>query len=263
MFMKDVDMRSKKLKIVQIITLLILCSCASYVTPGKSVNFNEIGSKANLMQDKQSNLGTDPILTKAAKVKPTLQLPANIVVARLQSRGYYNGNVRGVDIGKFSVVTTRDVEKDEDVEKIRKLKSINEIGAISPLLLSSDVSSDLILREAATKLNADLLFLYTFETTHIRNNTFPLLSLITLGLAPTDRYSVNTSLSAVLIDVRTGFVYGTLNETEKYDGLTISWNTDSALESARKKTEGKAFGKLVEELSPMWDRIIDKYTKGS
>ena len=55
--------------------------------------------------------------------------------------------------------------------------------------------------------------------------------------------------SAILVDVRTGFVYGALEASERRERLTNAWQNRDSADAARRDAEKVAFKKLVSDLS--------------
>ena len=83
----------------------------------------------------------------------------------------------------------------------------------------------------------------------------------TLGLAPNKRYKINATASAILMDTKTGYIYGAIEETENRSGLTIAWGSSNAIEASRKAAERAAFEKLLASFEPFWNRIYNRFHK--
>ncbi len=64
-----------------------------------------------------------------------------------------------------------------------------------------------------------MLLVYTFDTQYKTDDYALPLKVVTLGLFPTDTVDVSTTVSAVLLDVRNGFVYGSVETSAKKAGL--------------------------------------------
>ena len=85
---------------------------------------------------------------------------------------------------------------------------------------------------AASQLQCDMLLVYTLDTTfHDRDLASPI-SVITLGLSPTQATHVVTTASAVLLDTRNGYCYGVAEASAKRNGIATAWNTQSAIDGA-------------------------------
>lgn len=233
--------------IVVPIILFVFSACSTkYVTPGKAVDFTAF---------------TEPNVKKSFEAKPAVTFPAAVVLVRVQGPEYRNNAVSGYGSGRYTVITTREVENEKDLDNLKKLPGLDELGSLNRLLLPEQLSSDLELREAAGRLRADLLLLYTFSTYFRDEDLLPPLSLISLGLAPTQSYKVTSTASAILIDVKTGFVYGALEESEAQSGIATAWTDAARMEGARLKAEREAFDKLLSSFEPLWLRVYERYGK--
>jgi hypothetical protein len=156
-------------------------------------------------------------------------------------------------------VTTRDIETEADIDTLSRLPGVEGVAALNRLLLPKTLSSDLDLREAAAKLQTDAMLIYTIDTEFSDRDIIPPLTTLTLGLAPNTRYKIRSTASAILMDTRTGYIYGALEEGDSLSGLTIGWGSSAAIDSARKKAERAAFDKLLASFDPFWRRIHNRY----
>jgi hypothetical protein len=175
---------------------------------------------------------------------------------RIQAPGYRSPTAEGYGNGAYSIVLTRDVEPEDAIGRLSKLPHLRGIAPIGRLLLPTQLNSDKELRTAASQLQCDMLLVYTFDTTfHDRDLASPI-SVITLGLSPTQSTTVVTTASAVLLDTRNGYVYGVAEASAKRNGIATAWNTQSAIDGDRQKTEADAFSKLTGELETMWKGVV-------
>ena len=229
-----------------LLSALLLCSCSTYITPGRQADLSTF---------------TDPKVKKAYTAKPALQFPANIALVRVQASGYRSESVEGVGTGAYSVVTTRDVETEQDIDRLSKLPGITAVTTLNRLLLPKALASDLDIREAAAKLQADAILLYTIDTEFRNNEIIPPLTAISLGLLPNNQFKITSTASALLMDTKTGFIYGALEENDLRSGLTVPILSTSALEGTRKKAERAAFEKMTASFEPFWARIYNRYHK--
>jgi hypothetical protein len=230
--------------ILSLSTTLFLCSCASYITPGRQADLSTF---------------TDPSVKKAFVARPAIKFPANLAVVRIQESGYRSESAQGVGSGAYSVVTTRDIETEEDIDTISKLQGVAGVVGLNRLLLPKSLSSDLDLRESAAKLQADAILIYTLATEFSDNDVIAPLTTLTLGLAPNKRYKINSTASAILMDTKTGYIYGALEEGDSRAGLTIAWGSSNAIDASRKKAERAAFDKLLASFAPFWTRIYNRF----
>jgi hypothetical protein len=232
----------------------LLSGCAAYTTPGRGANLSAMGISAEAQK-----AGTPTDLNAAFEKQPLASFPSSIAVVRVQEPGYHSATAEGWGRGAYSIVITRDVESDASMEKLAKLPLVRGIVPIGRLLLPEQLNTDQELRYAASRLKADMLLIYTFDTTfHDRDLASPI-SIVTLGLSPTQSTMVTTTASAVLLDTRNGFVYGVAEASAKKDGLATAWNTSSAIDGDRRKTEAEAFEKLVGNIQTMWKGAVAEY----
>lgn len=229
--------------------MLSLTGCAtSYITPG---------GKADL----QSFAPTS--VQAGFDAKPTNPFPASIAAVRVQSPTYTNfflqqngGQYGG---GRYSVIMTREVEDQSQFDRISALPQVTGVVAINRLLLPARLESDRELREAAARLHADLVFVYTFDTAFFDTDASSPLTVVTLGLSPTRKVTAVTTVSSLLLDTRTGYVYAAHEATEREAIRSTSWGSMHAADKARQTTEGRAFGKLVDEFVNAWPKLLNAH----
>lgn len=83
----------------------LLCSCSTqYVTPGKPVDFAAF---------------TEPSVKKSFEAKPAVTFPASVVAVRVQGEKYRNHAINGYGTGRDTVVTTREIEEEQDFDVLR------------------------------------------------------------------------------------------------------------------------------------------------
>lgn len=228
-----------------------LSGCASYVAPGARADFSAFGS-ASMRENFTS--------------KPAAGFPAGITAVRVQCPSYHSyfadqeGAVYGG--GRYSVILTREVEDDADLVRISNLPDVGGLISVSRLLLPPKFQSDRDLREVAARLKADMLLIYTFDTSFHNNDASTTLNVITLGISPTRRVNVHVTASALLMDTRTGFIYAAFESNEKRDVRTNVWESRETADRARQDAEKAAFKKLVAEFEQNWPRVIERAKKG-
>lgn len=239
------------------LALLFCAGCESYATPGGAADLQQL-SPLPEQRDRLADAAVQPALEK----KPLARFPTVIAAVRLQAPGYRSDTAEGWGCGNFSIVTTRDVESPEAVAKLEKLPDVTGIAPLNRLLLPQNLQSDAPLRSAALALRADILLVYTFDTTfHTRDMAAPL-TVVTLGLAPDQTTSVVSTASAVLLDCRTGYVYGVAEATEERHALAAAWTNESAVDGSRRAAEAAAFDKLVDELAKTWTGVVREHAAG-
>ena len=226
--------------------LLLLGGCASYTTPGGSVQLSSLAE-------------TD--INELMSKEPAASFPANISVARIQAPGYQSYKVSSFGTGRYSVVTTREVETEEDFERLSKLPQVAGIAPLNRILLPSNLDSVKSLREASARLKADILLIYTFDTSfHAGEQKFAPLNVITLGFLKNKEVTVTTTVSAAFFDVRTEYLFGLSEATSKESKNSSVWSTSDVVDDMRVTTEKAAFQKLLPEIEKTWLGITSQYS---
>lgn len=220
--------------------------CAQhYVTPGGSVAMLEI---------------TDADLTSFYETQPAAAFPANIAVIRLQDSGYRSNSHHGYGHGRYSVVTTRDIETDESFERLQDLPNVHGVAPIGRMLVPANANSIKDLRIPAARLHADMVLMYSVDTSfNVDGKQLGPLSLISLGLIPNKKAHVTATVAGMLVDVRTGFIYGTTESTDIQKQSATIWSTEIAIESARLKAEINAFVGFVGEFEELWAGVVNTH----
>ncbi|MDQ3440491.1 MAG: hypothetical protein M3478_09100 [Planctomycetota bacterium] len=244
---------------MRIITTLILCAlttgCAtSYVAPGRGAQMAMFGATPEAQA-----AGTDTHIQKELDRKPLAAFPASIAVARVQAAGYASRTAAGWGTGQYSVVTTRDIESDADTERLGKLPMVRGVASLNRLVLPQSLQSDYELRHAAAKMHADVLLIYTLDTTFQDLDRTTPLSIVTLGAASTKRKRILCTASAVLLDTRSGYVYGLAEATKQHEELQNAWKTESEVDARRREVERKAFIALMGDVEKAWTGIVREH----
>lgn len=232
---------------ILLLAVLLISGCASYVTPGGPVNLQDIDR---------------PDIAAAAARKPSPNFPARLAVARVQANGYKSYSNEAYGSGKFSVLTTQELASEEQFQAMSAWPSVAGVAPVSRLLLPAYLGSLDDLRLSAAKLQADVLLVYTLDTSfRINGRGYGPLSAIALGMVPDRDAYVTSTASALFIDVRTGFIYGVSEATAKASGLTNIWGASETVDRKRLEAERDAFGLLVGEAGKTWSGIAAQYTR--
>jgi hypothetical protein len=248
---------------MRIVTTLIVCAlltgcAASYAAPGRGAQLAMFGASE---AEKAKN--TDAGIQLALDKKPLASFPAAIAVARVQAPGYTSRTAHGWGSGQYTVVTTRDIENEDDIERLAKLQMVHGVAPLNRLVLPASLQSDYELRQAAAKMHADMLLIYTLDTTFRDTNRTTPLSIVTLGAANTKRMRILCTASAALLDTRSGYVYGLAEATKSHEELQNAWKTEDEIDTARRAVEAKAFGELLDALEKTWGSVVREYATAS
>jgi hypothetical protein len=128
--------------------------------------------------------------------------------------------------------------------------------------LSPDLRSTQELRQAAAQLRGDIMLLYTIDTQfRTQSQLSTPLKVVTLGVFASEKVRITTTCAAVLIDVRTGFVYGIAEGTATDTRSSSAWGTREVIDKARLKTERDAFSAALKEVAKTWSAINSEYSR--
>jgi hypothetical protein len=233
------------MKILAVLLVMLCAGCASYVTPGGPVNLNDIDS---------------PDIAAAAARKPSPNFPARLAIARVQESGYRSYSSDPYGHGRFSVLTSQELLGEDDVKSIESWPSLAAAIPINRLLLPDRFQSLEDLRLAGAKVQADVLLIYTIDTTfRVLGRQYAKLSPISLGLIPDRDAYVTATASAAFIDVRTGFVYGLAEGRSQISGLTNVWSSGATIDRKRLEAEREAFAKGLAAAATTWEGIARQY----
>jgi hypothetical protein len=177
----------------------------------------------------------------------------------VQGAGYRSHTSEGYGEGRFTVVTTRDVETPEAFTRLKSLPMIGGVSPLNRLVMPRRLDNEEDLREAAASAQADMLLVYTFDTTFGTQNKVAPLGLITLGLFPDREARVTSTASAAILDTRNGYIYGLTEGTGRDDRITNAWTNKAAIDESRRKAEQEAFDALVNNLATLWGEVVQNY----
>ena len=224
-----------------------LTGCSHYITPG---------AKADLQAFAPASI------QEGFAAKPTHPFPASIAAIRVQESNYTNYYLRqnggSYGNGRYSVIMTREVETQAQFDRIAELPQVSGLVTLNRMLLPETLTGDRELREAAARLHADLLFIYTFDTAFYNGDPSVPLTVITLGLSPTRKITATTTASALLMDTRSGYIYSAYEVTDKATIRSTAWGSRNSPDAVRRKTEGTAFDKLINEVVASWPKLLAK-----
>lgn len=241
---------------LSVVAAMTGCTSSHYETPGRGADFREL----SLTGSSKRTLTDSTVLTALDK-KALAAFPTGLAVVRIQSPGYSSRSAQGWGTGRYSIVTTRDIETATHFERLAKMSQVTGVAPLNRLLFdSSEMNSDLELRHAAALLHADVLLIYTLDTVfHVSDEAVPL-SVITLGLSPNRSVHATTTASAVFMGTHNGYIYGTAEATARNDRLSSAWTDGEAIDAARRRTETEAFEQLVGSLESTWSQIVRQYS---
>ncbi len=237
------------------LTFSVLPGCMRYTVPGPGAPMEAFGV---VSADQRDQLTDQQIQHELAR-KPLVSFPAGICLAHVQSTDYRNAHGYAYGRGAYSVVTMREVETEDQLNRLASMPMVRGVATVNRLLLPSQLNSDMELRQAAAKLHTQVLLIYTFDTHFYHEDNATPLDVITLGFGGHKKVRITCTASAALLDVRNGYIYGVAEATTRSEQDTSSWNNEAGVDESRRKAESEALEKLVDELSVTWSNIIRQY----
>ncbi len=88
-------------------------------------------------------------------------------------------------------------------------------------------------------------------------------TVITLGRSPTRLVSVSTTVTALLMDTRTGYIYAACEATGRADTRSTSWSSGEAACSTRRDNGRAAFTQLLDQVEKAWPKVLDRCARKS
>jgi hypothetical protein len=239
-----------------------MSGCASYATPGRGAQMDLFGgSKEARAHAEAQAQGTDAGIQAVLDKKPLASFPASLALVRVQAPGYVSHTARGWGGGGYTVLTTRDVEKPQDVGRINALPQVRGVAPLNRLVIPTVLNSDYELRAAAARMHADILVLYTIDTVfHETDRTTPL-TVVSLGAVDNKRLRIMSTASAALLDTRSGYVYGLAEASGEHEELQNAYKTEEEIDRIRRDVESKAFTGLVGEMESAWKLVLSEHAR--
>jgi len=248
----SVPQRSLPFLLALVLALSLASACQSYVPPGEGADLSGFVPSGASEEEIQSILAR----------KPVAPFPATVALLRVQGATYSSasyGRSYGSQGARFSLMSVRELETEQQLARISAWPWVREVALGNSLLNDSKARDELDLRKMAAQLQADLTVIYTIDTAFRSDDEAPLLTVVSLGLIPTYVDSITATASAVMVDTRTGYLYGTAEATERRDRRTGLLYKDSTLDQTRLEIERAAFAKLVDEFERMGVLVAERH----
>lgn len=226
-----------------VLVALFCAGCASYRTPGAAIALTQI-ERADAVEVAQ---------------QPAPQFPLKLGVVRVQAATYKSFSSASRHPGRFGVIDPQELLHETQLQDISLWPAVAGVAPLDPVLLPDRLDTLEDLRLAAAKMQADVLLIYTVETSfQTAEQKFAPLSKLALGKPPAAGAAIAVSVSASFIDVRTGFVYGSA-QAARSAPVSGGWGTAQAVETRRLDVEQQAFAALLEAAAKIWDGIVSRY----
>jgi hypothetical protein len=226
---------------------LLCCGCESTVqtTSGEDYRLARPGF------DPGNGTAMDLAVDKAAQIAPLLRFPAKIGLARIQ-------------YGALQAVPPREADAWSAFAKAHG--DYGTFVPISPLIadmaagVSGDVAKTVVdrIRLGAARQHVDAVLIYTvaYASTD-KISPLSLLDLTIVGayLVPSRSIRGEATATALLLDVRNGYPYGTATTDAHQGGFVPSIGSRQESQDLAQDAEVDAVGKLTAELDPMLSKL--------
>lgn len=235
-----------------LLALALASACQTYVPPGEGADLSGFVPSGASEEEIQA------ILSR----KPAAPFPATLALLRVQGASYRSASYErpyGTHRDRFSVIGVRELEDEAQLARISALPWVRGVALGNSLLNASHARDELDLRRMAAQLQADLTVIYTVNTAFRSEDEAPLLTAVSLGLIPTRVDSITSTATAVMIDTRTGYLYGTAEATERRDRRTGLAYDDGSIDQTRLAIERAAFAKLLGEFEHMGALVAERH----
>ena len=192
---------------------------------------------------------SDPLLARAYHAQPTMRFPATIALATQAEET--REQLRGLSAqGRL--------------DTLKSLPQLANFITLSSLLYNprtTEAKPDLVMREAAARMHADAVLIIATETQATDGKIIAPLTELSLGLFPNKSYEIISTALAALVDTRTGYVYGALEESRGRSGLTMAWGSEDVIHRARTRTEREALEKLIAAFPTFWRGVVQHHQR--
>ena len=228
-------------------TALLFLATAVVFTGGCTSHINS-PAVARAIEAKRATF-SDPLLARAYNAQPTMRVPATIAIATQSS-----------DTREH----IRSLSAQGRLDTLKSLPQVADFITLSSLLTNPQTTAtkpDLAIREAAARMHADAVLIVATETQATDGKIIAPLTELSLGLFPNKRYELVSTALAALVDTRTGYIYGALEESRSRTGLTMAWGSDDVMHRARTRTEREALEKLIAAFPPFWRGVVQHHQR--
>lgn len=227
------------MRFVLLLTLTLCAGCASYATPGGP-----------------APLPTLAAAETAAAGQPTLSFPVSLQLVRIQAADYQSFSMGTLVGGGFSAVASAELATPPRMHALAQWPLIADVQALRSDALPAQLETLDDLRLAAAKSLADVLLVYTVDTRFESGGaSLSPLAELSLGKVPEQETRIRSVASALLLDVRTGYQFGTVQASASVDDLDGAWLVASALDRKRLDAEQQAFAALLTEVEKLWTGV--------
>lgn len=156
----------------------------------------------------------------------------------------------------------------------KELKSLQQSGITSIIPINTYAGdshryqmTDLMYQRAQiidnTKfLNLDLILLCDQSSSKDTQQHLPPLQYLSLGIVNPESTKANVQLDAVLMDARTGFIYGTIGDAGKSTAVSLTFlEAEAAADAGQRRASSRAKQQLITRFPAFWESVKKQYKK--
>ncbi len=263
-------MPNHSISIASILTLTLMAGCGNHTQYSSGADYlaagtNTFNAATTAPRDAKA---IDKRIAQAAAVEPDLRLPGRFGLARLVN-------------GQLTAIPETEAEIWRDLAS--RHPDFGTFTPISPLVAQLAASSvgqtryrnafELfrnrtkhaveLVRIGAGRQHIDTVLIYEAGARSSKNNTaLALMDLTIIGGAflPTRRIETQGVASAVLVDVRNGYPYGTASATADLSSYFSSWGSDRKANEMRQEAVRRVVENLAPEVEQMMLSLRDQVT---
>ena len=179
----------------------------------------------------------------ASTGRPLAKLPVRLGVARVyknkdQSLYLPNG-------AKF--------ESESDIATLHQLHGVSGALMLNSVLGGQTFSNVTELRKVARNYGIEVLGLYHLDTNTHHKDYSTIVSVATLGTAPTQGIRTVTTGTFSIIDAHSGYLYGVTNAIAKNKSIATGWGYSNAEKEDRLEMEEEVYQSILEKLPSSWN----------
>jgi len=234
--------------------LLIGCSTATQITSGRDYLSRYSPEVLAQMQDHEQSGSINSQVHKIANIEPDLQFPARIGIARIER-------------GRLSVAPQEEMQVWADLADKFGPK-FGQFVPVSPLIANmvrpetsqkSQVNVINDIRRGAARQHIDYVLTYeVINTSSDTSNALSIadISIIGLFILPSRNIKVEATASAILLDVRNGYPYGTASGFADKAAIARLVYSGSTVNNLTSKAQLASVVSLGEEVEIMFQQLL-------
>lgn len=246
-----------------VFAIFVLSGCKTQTSSGDDY-LQKHRLSASAVSSSAGNKTFEQALVKAASVKPTLAFPARIGLARVD-RGSLEA-IPGEEM-ELWMKAAKNLGKDFG-EFVPLSKLVMNVAAGEVMSRDDNLTTMNMIRLGAARQHVDAVLVYEiYSSVDSEDNLLEVGKLTIIGgyILPSKQYTAKAYSTAMLMDVMSGYPYGTIHATvPKQERLASSWGwgSDNASES-REAVELSAVEKLSAEAESMFRQLRTELSQKS